>query len=363
MTGEDRTLASRFLSAAREFPSRTALEVEGRKLTYAELEGIAASFAATLTKHLPLAEPALTAVFAYRSVTAFAGVLAALLGGHGYVPLNRTFPPERTRLMLQRAGCKAMIIDSGSQGQLEVILSGLNEKMVLLLPHADDVGELAARWPQHVFLGASDLESPKSWRLPKVSPDTIAYLLFTSGSTGTPKGVMVSHRNVLHYVDYVSRRYAISESDRVSQTFDMTFDLSAHDMFVAWGRGACVCCPGKKEMIKPGRFIREAQLSIWFSVPSTVVFMKRLGELKPGLYPGLRLSLFCGEALPVELVKAWSAAAPNSIVENLYGPTELTIACTAYRWNGERSLAESEQALVPIGTCFEGMEAMVVRED
>ena len=360
---EDRSLASGFLHAAREFPNRPALEVGGQRLTYAELEGIATSFAATLAKHLPFAEPALTAVFAYRSVTAFAGVLAALLRGHGYVPLNRTFPPERTRLMLQRAGCKAMIVDAGSEEQLEIILSGINEKMVLLLPHANDVRVLAAQWPQHLFLKASDLESPASWIPPKTSNDAIAYVLFTSGSTGTPKGVIVSHRNVLHYVDCVIRRYGISELDRVSQTFDMTFDLSAHDMFVAWERGACVCCPGKKEMIKPGRFIKEAQLSIWFSVPSTAVFMKRLGELKPSLYPGLRLSLFCGEALPVELAKAWSAAAPNSILENLYGPTELTIACAAYRWDGERSLAECQQALVPIGTPFEGMEAMVVGED
>ncbi len=363
MIEQDRSLASGFLCASQKFPSRPALELDGKSLTYAELGGIAASFAATLTKHLPFGEPPLTAVFAHRSVTAFAGVLAALLRGHGYVPLNRTFPPERTRLMLQSAGCKAIIVDAASQEQLEVILPGIKEKMVLLLSDADDVRSLAVRWPQHVFLGRSDLELSGTWSLPKLSRDAIAYVLFTSGSTGTPKGVMVSHRNVLHYVDYITRRYAISEFDRVSQNFDMTFDLSVHDMFVAWQRGACVCCPGKKEMIKPGRFIKEAQLTIWFSVPSTAVFMKRFGELKPGLYPGLRLSLFCGEALPVDLAKAWSSAAPNSIIENLYGPTELTIACTAYRLDGAQSSVECEQGLVPIGAPFDGMEAMVVRED
>ena len=121
-----------------------------------------------------------------------------------------------------------------------------------------------------------------------------------------------------------------------------------------------MCCLGKKEMIKPGRFIKEAQLSIWFSVPSTAVFMKRFGELKPGSYPGLRLSLFCGEALPVDLARAWSDAAPNSVIENLYGPTELTIACTAYRLDGAQSSVECEQGLVPIGVPFDGMEAMIV---
>ena len=113
----------------------------------------------------------------------------------------------------------------------------------------------------------------------------------------------------------------------------MTFDLSAFDMFVAWERGACVCCLPQAELIKPGRFINESRLTIWFSVPSTGLFMQRLGMLKPDRYPTLRWSLFCGEPLPIDVARSWAEAAPESIVENLYGPTELTIACTLYRWD------------------------------
>ena len=91
--------------------------------------------------------------------------------------------------------------------------------------------------------------------------------------------------------------------------FDLTFDLSAPDMFVAWRSGACVCCPTQKQAIKPGAFINDARLSVWFSVPSTAIFMRRLGVLKPDLYPKLRLSLFCGEALPAEIARRWTLAA------------------------------------------------------
>jgi non-ribosomal peptide synthetase component F len=97
-------------------------------------------------------------------------------------------------------------------------------------------------------------------------------------------------------------------------------------------------------LINPGQFIRGHGLTIWFSVPSTVSLMKQLGLLKPGGFPSLRLSLFCGEPLPVSCADAWLRAAPNSILENLYGPTELTIACTSYRWHPERSPGESELA-------------------
>jgi acyl-coenzyme A synthetase/AMP-(fatty) acid ligase len=115
-------------------------------------------------------------------------------------------------------------------------------------------------------------------------------------------------------------------------------------------------------MIHPGSFIRKSNLTVWFSVPSTAVFMKRFGTLKPGSYPSLRWSLFCGEPLPTEVAMAWQVAADNSVVENLYGPTEVTIACMLYRWDPDRSPAECVQGLVPIGEPYPGMEAMVADE-
>jgi acyl-CoA synthetase (AMP-forming)/AMP-acid ligase II len=80
------------------------------------------------------------------------------------------------------------------------------------------------------------------------------------------------------------------------------------------------------------------------------------------MYPRLRLSLFCGEALPVGVVRHWALAAPNSVIENLYGPTELTIACTAYRWDSAKSPDECDHGIVPIGQPFEGMWALIVDE-
>jgi amino acid adenylation domain-containing protein len=194
----------------------------------------------------------------------------------------------------------------------------------------------------------------------EADPDSTAYLLFTSGSTGSPKGVGVAHRNATPFIEEMVRRYGIGPDDRLSQTFDLTFDLSVFDMFVAWSAGACLCCPTGAELMAPGRFIRDSGLTVWFSVPSTAIFMRKLRMLKPDSYPGLRLSLFCGEPLPGDVARAFREAAPNATLENLYGPTEATIACTLYRWSDEDSPAECVHGVVPIGEPIGAMRTLVV---
>ena len=98
-----RALWAGFMGSAKRFPESPAVIVEGQTLSYKELWVIACRIAATIQANPEFTKVPLTAVFAYRSVTAFAAVLGALLAGNGYVPLNRTFPVERTQVMFKRS--------------------------------------------------------------------------------------------------------------------------------------------------------------------------------------------------------------------------------------------------------------------
>ncbi len=360
---DSRLLYDGFLDSVARFPDHGALHVDGEELSYATLHDDARRIAAVINGEAAPTSPALVAIFAYRSRAAYAGVLGALLSGHGYVPLNRTFPTERTRAMLTRSGCSAIVVDAASGEQLGELLEGVAAPMTLIFPEEPHSAELEAKWRPHVAVGARDYAVPQDWAPRRVTDDDLAYLLFTSGSTGVPKGVMVAQRNVIAFVDVMTARYGVNETDRFSQMFDMTFDLSVFDMFVAWSAGACLCCPPKDALMRPGQFINDQKLTVWFSVPSVVVFMQRFRMLEPGAYPSLRLSLFCGEPLPVDSAVAWQAATPAAILENLYGPTELTIACTCYRWDGERSAAEAEMDLVPIGYPYPDMTPLIVDDE
>jgi acyl-coenzyme A synthetase/AMP-(fatty) acid ligase len=114
------------------------------------------------------------------------------------------------------------------------------------------------------------------------------------------------------------------------------------------------------DLLAPVRFVTRHELTLWFSVPSAAALAVKKGMLAPGSMPSLRYSLFCGEPLPEATARAWAGAADRSVVENLYGPTELTIACLVYRW--QDGGVEGDNGIVAIGRPLPGLGALVVDE-
>lgn len=359
-TAPSRRLGAGLLRHAAARPDHVALTIGRRDYTYEETATTARRWAALLVEACG-GPPGRVGVFAHRSETSYLGVAAALFAGAAFVPLNRRFPVARTRAMLERADLDALIVDPASAAQLPDVIAGLPRPPLILLPgtaRAEVAGLDGIR-----VLDAADLAAATALeRLPEVSGEDLAYLLFTSGSTGTPKGVPVTHANAGAFLDVNQARYGLTPEDRLTQTFDQTFDLSVFDLFMAWESGARVCSMESIELLAPFRYLERNEISVWFSVPSVAAVLRKRGVLKPGTMPTLRWSLFCGEALPRASAEAWQAAAPHSVLENLYGPTELTIACTVHRWDPATSPAACVHDNVPIGRPYPGLHTLVVDE-
>ncbi|WP_372916966.1 amino acid adenylation domain-containing protein [Sandarakinorhabdus sp.] len=326
-------LAARLAAAARVHASRPALSIGGETLSYAEL--FAAAQRCTARMH-GVPAGARVGLLAHRSLDAYVGVLALVLSGRPYVPINPKAPPERQSAIAAAAGCAAWLHDAATEAAAHALAAGHGGTALAVDPHAAGPRDFAAAASRH------------------------AYVMFTSGTTGTPKGVAVRADNVTAYIDAFAAIAPTLPDDRCTQFFDLSFDLSVHDMFVTWASGACLVAPTEAELIDPVGFANRAGASVWFSVPSAPAMAQRMRRLGAGVLPGLRLALFCGEPLPTSLALAVHAAAPNAQVWNLYGPTEATIAITAQRLD---PAAQAMPATVPLGIAYAGCAAAVVGDD
>jgi amino acid adenylation domain-containing protein len=271
--------------------------------------------------------------------------LALILGiwarGAAYVPIYKHHPPERIREIVVQA---APDVICAEPEHLPATLAETKPPLILI-PEAT-----ATQKP---------VSSPPEIRFTGPAPGSLAYILFTSGSTGIPKGVPITHRNLNTFFEAILtiQDYGFNPDDRFIQPFQYTFDLSVFSFLTPLLVGASVHLV--PDTGQPSQFaildtLEEQSITVAMLVPSVVRMLERyLPELQ---LPSLRLSLFCGEALPYSLAEAWGSTCPNARIENVYGPTETTIYCTRYVFKkaGTESSrpepeAQSRSGSVPIG--------------
>lgn len=191
----------------------------------------------------------------------------------------------------------------------------------------------------------------------------LLYVLFTSGSTGIPKGVSISHRSVLDYIDWVTDTFGINETDSFGNQAPFYFDNSILDIYCMLKTGATLYIIPHNLFSQPVlllEFLKEHGINNIFWVPSAMIMVSRLKALKNvDLSSILRRVLFCGEVMPTKQLNIWREYLPNCKYVNLYGPTEITDACTYFIVEREFSDEES----LPIGFPMKNTEIMVLDEE
>jgi L-proline---[L-prolyl-carrier protein] ligase len=331
---DDLLIHRRLESSARTQPDRDAVVLGDRSLTYAELDATA-NRVARLLGSLGVRAGDRVALFLEKSPEAVAAIYGILKAGATYVPLDEQAPASRLAYITRDAAVRVVVSSAArARDWASLTAAGAPFDTVVVAGGADVRGLTPSTSPEAVRLvpwsdlERFDAEPPQV----EVDRDGLAYVLYTSGSTGEPKGVMLSHHNCLAFVDWAAEVIGVGPEDRLSSHAPFHFDLSTFDLFAAAVAGATVVLVPREQSVFPvelARFIRDARITVWYSVPSILTLLTLRGSIGDPPPAHLRTVIFAGEVFPTKYLAQLMDLLPSVRFVNFFGPTETNV-CTWY---------------------------------
>jgi amino acid adenylation domain-containing protein len=303
------SIPARFEKIVQMHSARLAVKMGARSLTYDELNRYANRIArAILEKRGFGSEP--IALFFEKSIELVAAIFGVLKTGKFYVVLDPSFPPERLQYILSDSGTKLVVTD---QYNLDLASKVTDKNQALITTDIDDETHSSDNFSLHI------------------SPQDLAWILYTSGSTGTPKGVVLLHRMILQSAQRTAAELRVCADDRFTLLHSLSFGSGHSNLRLALLNGASIFgFDTKRENIEQvASWLKDECITILHSPPA---LFRQLAESLPigGMHPDLRLIRLSGAPISkrdFELYK--SRFGSNTLLQIAMGASEMKGICSA----------------------------------
>ena len=304
----ERSIDEAVAGRARAEPQRIALCCEDRELSYAALDaGIDALVARLVQRGVKPRDH--VAIFLPRSEHLVIAALAVQRLGAAYVPCDPTHPSSRLARVFDVARPVCVITQGAVAGALP------DNAPALVDIDAEAQGSAPNPTPARVA----------------VKPDDTAYVIFTSGSSGQPKGVVLTHANVMNFLQSMIERPGIFRDDCLLAVTTLSFDIAVLELFAPLLVGARVVIardPDIFDGLRLARLIETHGVNRLQATPSTW----RLLRLADWAAPDGFTAMVGGEPMDAVLARDLLTSATGEFaLWNMYGPTETTVWSTCER--------------------------------
>lgn len=295
---QDKCVHQLFEAQVERTPEALAVTFEDKSLTYHELNRRANGLAKNL-QDLGVGPAVQVGILMEKSLEILVALLAVLKTGGVYVPIHPSFPAERVQFMLKDA-------------KVQVLLSNVDPEF----------GELQNI--RVLKLNQDQFDNPVDWPNPQlnISPDDLAYIMYTSGSTGQPKGVMVQHAALVNFLWSMRQRPGIKADDGLLSVTSISFDIAALELYLPLMVGAKVIIASQRMVSNPsliGEAIDQYGVSMMQATPATWQLL-----LETGWKGAPNLKALCGGDVLTRSTADQLLTRVGSLW-NMYGPTETTI--------------------------------------
>jgi diaminobutyrate--2-oxoglutarate aminotransferase len=344
------TILELFRGCVRLAPDAEAVGSPDRQLTYAELDRRSDQLALRLRQNRVRYEEFVPLIMT-RSPRVVIAMLAVLKAGAAYVPILPTDPLERIEYIVRDTGGRVLVSEAGLEDLVESLQRAIPGSAEILVSDESQVFSDSAAFgskprandPEVTSFLAFDSPDDAVARLPeRISPKSLAYVMYTSGTSGRPKGVMIEQRSIVQLV--IDAGYIqIRASDRILQAGSLAFDAATFEIWGALLNGASVYVAPKDVFLRPDRLaalIRHEHITILFL---TTALFNQLTDASINVFEGVRVLLTGGECVSANHMMRLRRHYPGLELLHVYGPTENTTFTTSFPVDGEFELD------VPIG--------------
>jgi D-alanine--poly(phosphoribitol) ligase subunit 1 len=328
-----------FHTIAEKHPDRIAIKYqEGPTYSYTELNKRSNQLARYLLNH-HIAKGDVVGILNNKSFEAYALMLACIKVGAVYSNFDFTNPWQRLSKILMNCQPKIIFNDHINHDLVSKIKAECNSNVENLF--AEEFVFHINQLPSH------NLEA----EINNINGDDPLYIMFTSGSTGFPKGALMSHSNVINFIGWAQETFKITPDDVFTNANPIYFDNSVFDFYSSLFSGACLV-PFSTEIVKDSRSlvkaVNDTNCTIWFSVPSLLIYLLTTKALKSIDFGSLTRISFGGEGFSKpKLKQLYDLFGTRIQLFNVYGPTECTCICSSYLINANDF--ENMNELAPLG--------------
>ena len=309
-------------------PDKTAVIAAGTQLSFKQLD-ILSNYLANVLIEKGVGKDQLIGVLFDREIWAYVAENAVLKAGAAFLPFIPEYPDDRIDFCLEDGGSPLLLtVEKQMEGR------SLQKKgyKVLTLEEVFGVSSLYEVNPNAISSDYPTID---------VCPNDLAYCIYTSGSTGRPKGVMIEHRNIMNYVHRNEKSIEImhyAAPGRINFALaSFSFDVSVVEEFVPLCNGNTVVIATETEIHNPALFARLVKETGANGVTCTPTYLMSLLEISESREAIRQFTFFDigAEAFPRQLYDRLRELRQDSVILNVYGPTECTMGCAAKVMSGE----------------------------